>query len=159
MNVARSAESFYEYDLSEKCIVRRLCSVRPKLDTEILGTDSKCDRFRRSRRNERAFVELHLCSFRDEHDPAVLFVNATLNKVHRRRSAKSRDESIYRRQIKLDWPADLLNASIGENDDTIAHCHCFGLIVRYVACRGVQSSLQSTDLDAHLRAKSCIEIR
>ena len=53
---------------------------------------------------------------------------------------------------------DLLNKSLAHDDNSVRHCHGFGLVVRYVNRSRVYTFVQFDDFTAHCKAKSRVKV-
>ena len=72
------------------------------------------------------------------------------HKVHRRRADEFRYEHVHRTPVQLPWNRALLQDTVAQHRDAIAHGHCLDLVVGDVDGGDAQSPLESGNLIAGL---------
>ena len=88
-----------------------------------------------------------------------LAVEIRLEEVHRRIADEPGDEPVVRRVVTLQWRADLLEDTVVEDGDPVAHRHRLGLVVGDVDRRHVEVFLEALKLGPHRRPDLGIEVR
>ena len=86
-------------------------------------------------------------------------VDLAFQQVHRRRAHEVGDEKIGRHIVDLARGADLLQFAVLQNGDLGRERHRLDLIVSDIDDRRSGRLMKALDLDAHVDAKLCVEVR
>src|ERR1700690_2264547 len=81
-----------------------------------------------------------------------------LEQIHRRRADESSSEGRYRPRVEFVGLPFLLDAAVAHEHDVISHAHRLDLVVRDIDYGHPQTALQRMDFDAHVVAKSRIQV-
>ena len=79
--------------------------------------------------------------------------------VHRRRTDKARDEEIRRLVVKLGRRVTLLQESVAQDGDAVAHRHRLHLVVGDIDSRYGETLLKLDELCPGLHAELCVQVR
>ena len=95
----------------------------------------------------------------DRHPAIGSTDNLAGQEVHLGRTDEAGDEQVVGPGIEFERRPDLLDAAIVECDDPVGQRHRFDLVVRDVDHGGPEFAVQPLDLEPHLHAQRCIEVR